>query len=89
MTPNKSGAKQPLEIVVWLVYPNADKTEQQVQDYKTTVEVDVPSAWSTVVDQYQHDPTKFFSYMIPGGAGFTFLAAWWFGGGSVNQRRER
>jgi len=80
VTPNKSGAKQPLEIIVWLVYPNADKTEQQVQNYKTTVQVDVPSVWSTVVDQYQHDPTKFFSYMIPGGAGFTFLAGlvvWW------------
>jgi len=80
VTPNKSGAKQPLEIIVWLVYPNADKTEQQVEDYKTTVEVDVPSVWSTIADNYQHDPTKFFSYMIPGGAGFTFLAGlavWW------------
>jgi hypothetical protein len=80
VTPNSSGERQPLEIVVWLIYPNVDKTEQQVQDYKTTVEVNVPSVWSTIADNYQHDPLKFFSYMIPGGAGFTFLAGlvvWW------------
>lgn len=74
VTPNKSGAKQRLKILASLMYPNTDKTEIQLQDYHTTVEVDVASLWSTVVDDYQHDPLKFFSYMIPGGAGFTFIA---------------
>jgi outer membrane biosynthesis protein TonB len=80
VTPNKSGAKQHLKILASLMYPNTDKTEIQLQDYHTTVEVDVASLWSTVVDDYQHDPMKFFSYMIPGGAGFTFIAGlvvWW------------
>jgi hypothetical protein len=80
VTPNKSGAKQRLKILASLMYPNADKGEIQLQDYHTTVEVDVASLWSTVVDDYQHDPMKFFSYMIPGGAGFTFitgLVVWW------------
>jgi hypothetical protein len=80
VTPNKSGAKQRLKIIASLMYPNADKAEIQLQDYHTTVEVDVASIWSTIVDNYQHDPLKFFSYMIPGGAGFTFIAGlivWW------------
>ena len=80
VTPNKSGAKKRLKILASLMYPNTDKTEIQLPDYTTTVEVDVASLWSTVVDDYQHDPMKFFSYMIPGGAGFTFIAGlvvWW------------
>lgn len=80
VTPNKSGAKQRLKVLVSLMYPNADKSEVPLEDYHTTVEVDVASLWSTVVDDYQHDPMKFFSYMVPGGAGFTFLAGlvvWW------------
>lgn len=80
VTPNKSGAKQRIKILVSLLYPNTDKSEIPLEDYHTTVEVDVASLWSTIVDDYQHDPMKFFSYMIPGGAGFTFIAGlvvWW------------
>ncbi|WP_260702832.1 hypothetical protein [Edaphobacter flagellatus] len=80
VTPNKSGVSQRLKIVGSLMYPNANKTELQLPEYDATVEVDVPSLWSMIVENYQHDPLKWFSYVIPGGAGFTFaagLVVWW------------
>lgn len=74
VTPNASGMKQKMLVRASIVYPGADdKTEQQLPDYTAIVEVDVPSVWTTMKENYQQDPLKWFSYVIPGGAGFTFL----------------
>ena len=57
-----------------VIYPGGDdKTEQQLPDYTAVVEVDVPSYWQMITESYRKDPMKWFGYVIPGGAGFTFL----------------
>jgi hypothetical protein len=81
VTPNSPGAKKRLVVRASVIYPGGDdKTEQQLPDYTAVVEVDVPSYWQMITESYRKDPLKWFSYVIPGGAGFTFLVgagAWW------------
>jgi hypothetical protein len=81
VTPNSPGAKKRLVVRASVIYPGGDdKTEQQLPDYTAVVEVDVPSYWQMITESYRKDPLTWFSYVIPGGAGFTFLVgvgAWW------------
>jgi hypothetical protein len=81
VTPNSPGEKQRLLVRASVIYPGGDdKTQEQLPDYSAVVEVDVPSTWSLIVENYHKDPLKWFSYVIPGGAGFTFLVGivvWW------------
>ncbi|HTD95541.1 MAG TPA: hypothetical protein VK627_01375 [Edaphobacter sp.] len=88
VTPNAPAEKQQLLIRASVIYPAADdRTEQQLPDYTAVVEVEVPSTWKMITESYRKDPLKWFSYVIPGGAGFTFLAGvlvWW-----LKKRKEK
>lgn len=81
VTPNTAGNNLKIEVRASVIYPGGDdKTEQQVETYDATVAVHVQSFWTTVKDYVQEHPLQVFGYMIPGGAGFTFLAGlavWW------------
>ncbi len=81
VTPNTAGNNLKIEVRASVIYPGGDdKTEQQVETYDATVAVHVQSFWTTVKDYVQQHPLQVFGYMIPGGAGFTFLAGvavWW------------
>lgn len=81
VTPSAPGEKQRLLVRASVIYPGTDdRTNQQLPDYSAVVEVDVPSTWALIVENYRKDPLKWFSYVIPGGAGFTFLVGiivWW------------
>ena len=82
VTPNKPGTRQPLHVRAMLIYINPDKTETQteIQSADVSVQVDVPSLWSRIWSSFVIDPSKPLSYIVPGGAGFTFIAGivvWW------------
>jgi hypothetical protein len=82
VTPNKPGTRQPLHVRAMLIYINPDKTETQteIQSADVSVQVDVPSLWSRIWSSFVIDPAKPLSYIVPGGAGFTFIAGivvWW------------
>lgn len=81
VTPNAAANNLKIEVRASVIYPGGDdKTEQQVETYDATVAVHVQSFWTTVKDYVQQHPLQVFGYMIPGGAGFTFLAGvavWW------------
>lgn len=73
VTPNVPGRKQ-LIVRASVIYPGGDeKMQQQLKPYVAVVAVNVPSTWERIVESYHADPLKWFSYVIPGGAGFTFL----------------
>ena len=81
VTPNTAGNNLQLEVRASVIYPGgSDKTEQQVETYDATVAVAVQPFWSTAWDYVREHPLQVLGYLIPGGAGFTFLAGlivWW------------
>jgi hypothetical protein len=80
VTPNTPGKKE-LMVRASVIYPGGDeKMQQQLKPYTAVVAVNVPSLWERIVESYHEDPLKWFSYVVPGGAGFTFLVGivvWW------------
>jgi len=81
VTPNSAGNNLKLEVRASVIYPGTDdKTEQQVETYDAKVAVAVQPFWSTAIHYIRDHPLQVLGYLIPGGAGFTFLAGlvvWW------------
>ena len=51
--PNSPGQKQRLLVRASVIYPGGDdKTQEQLPDYSAVVEVDVPSTWTLIVENY-------------------------------------
>ena len=74
VTPNTPGTKKLLMVRASVIYPGGDdKMAEQLKPYEAVVAVNVPSLWESIRESYRQDPLKWFSYVIPGGAGFTFL----------------
>ena len=77
VTPNTSGKDKLLMVRASVIYPGDEKMSEQLKPYTAVVAVNVPSLWERIVQSYQDDPLKWFSYVVPGGGGFAFLVGIW------------
>jgi hypothetical protein len=80
VTPKYPRKKQTLTIEAWVLYPGASNEYlQQMPAYTGSVDVDA-SVVTNVETSFWNDPSFWIKYMLPGGAGFLFLASivtWW------------
>ena len=64
-----------------LVYPDdPNKADVEITSYTAEVSVQVGSLWEWIKYLFWNDPVGLLKYVLPGGAGFAFVAglvAWW------------
>ena len=81
VTPKEPAADQKLTIRALLVYPNdPNKAAVEITSYTADVSVQVGSVWEWAKYLFWNDPVGLLKYLLPGGAGFAFVAglvAWW------------
>jgi hypothetical protein len=81
VTPKEPSANEKLTIRALLVYPNdPSKAAVEITSYTAEVSVQVGSLWEWAKYLFWNDPVGLLKYLLPGGAGFAFVAglvAWW------------
>jgi hypothetical protein len=81
VTPKQPAADQTLTIHALLVYPDdPNKADVEITSYTAEVSVQVGSLWEWLKYLFWNDPIGLLKYLLPGGAGFAFVAglvAWW------------
>ncbi len=81
VTPKEPSANERLTIRALLVYPNdPNKAAVEITSYTAEVSVQVGSLWEWAKYLFWNDPVGLLKYLLPGGAGFAFVAglvAWW------------
>jgi len=81
VTPKEPAANQKLTIRALLVYPDdPNKADVEITSYTAEVSVQVGSSWEWTKYLFWNDPVGLLKYLLPGGAGFAFVAglvAWW------------
>jgi hypothetical protein len=81
VTPKEPAADQKLTIRALLVYPDdPNKADVEITSYTAEVSVQVGSLWEWVKYLFWNDPMGLVKYLLPGGAGFAFVAGlvvWW------------
>jgi hypothetical protein len=81
VTPKEPATDQKLTIRALLVYPNdPNKADVEITSYTAEVSVQVGSLWEWTKYLFWNDPVGLLKYLLPGGAGFAFVAglvAWW------------
>lgn len=74
VTPNYPAKGQKLVVQAWVLYPDQeDKYAQELPVYTATLDVDA-SLVTNAARGFWSDPGNWVKYMLPGGAGFLFLA---------------
>ncbi len=68
VTPTDAATRQQLQISVFLEYQG--NVEQDVFDKSYLVNVNVQPLTTTIKNDYTQNPTAWFKYVLPGGAGF-------------------
>ena len=79
VTPKQPGKNQRLQIDASVIYPKGNvQMAEQLPSYMATVNVDVPPLAGTIerslLTQFIENPVGALKYILPGGAGFAFLA---------------
>jgi hypothetical protein len=81
VTPKEPATGQKLTIRALLVYPNdPNKAAVEITSYTAEVSVQVGSLWEWIKYLFWNDPVGLLKYLLPGGAGFAFVAGlvvWW------------
>lgn len=81
VTPKEPAKDQKLTIRALLVYSNdPNKADVEITSYTAEVSVQVGSLWEWIKYLFWNDPVGLLKYLLPGGAGFAFVAglvAWW------------
>lgn len=81
VTPKEPAKDQKLTIRALLVYPNdPNKAGVEITSYTAEVSVQVGSLWEWIKYLFWNDPVGLLKYLLPGGAGFAFVAGlvmWW------------
>ena len=81
VTPKAPATDQKLTIRALLVYPNdPNKAAVEITSYTAEVSVQVGSLWEWAKYLFWNDPVGLLKYLLPGGAGFAFVAGlvvWW------------
>jgi hypothetical protein len=81
VTPKEPAVDQKLTIRALLVYPDdPTKPDVQITSYTAEISVQVGSAWEWAKYLFWNDPISLLKYLLPGGAGFAFIAGlvtWW------------
>ena len=81
VTPKEPATDQKLTIRALLVYPNdPNKADVEITSYTAEVSVQVGSLWEWAKYLFWNDPVGLLKYLLPGGAGFAFVAGlvvWW------------
>jgi hypothetical protein len=81
VTPKEPATDQKLTIRALLVYPNdPNKAAVEITSYTAEVSVQVGSLWEWTKYLFWNDPVGLLKYLLPGGAGFAFVAGlvvWW------------
>lgn len=81
VTPKEPATDQKLTIRALLVYPDdPNKADVQITSYTAEISVQVGSLWEWMKYLFWNDPVGLLKYVLPGGAGFAFVAglvAWW------------
>jgi hypothetical protein len=81
VTPKEPATDQKLTIRALLVYPNdPNKAAVEITSYTAEVSVQVGSLWEWAKYLFWNDPVALLKYLLPGGAGFAFVAGlvvWW------------
>jgi|HubBroStandDraft_6_1064221.scaffolds.fasta_scaffold31830_2 hypothetical protein len=81
VTPKEPAKDQRLTIRALLVYPNdPNKAAVEITSYTAEVSVQVGSVWEWAKYLFWNDPVGLVKYLLPGGAGFAFVAGlvvWW------------
>ena len=81
VTPKEPAKDQKLTIRALLVYPNdPNKAAVEITSYTAEVSVQVGSVWEWAKYLLWNDPIGLVKYLLPGGAGFAFVAGlvvWW------------
>jgi hypothetical protein len=81
VTPKEPAKDQKLTIRALLVYPNdPNKAAVEITSYTAEVSVQVGSVWEWTKYLFWNDPVGLVKYLLPGGAGFAFVAGlvvWW------------
>ncbi|HUZ96363.1 MAG TPA: hypothetical protein VMU57_15780 [Edaphobacter sp.] len=79
--PNQPAKNQKLTIEAFMVRTETGEHPQELlPSYVATVNVNVPGFWEWLWETFWNDPAAAIKYVLPGGAGFTALAAlivWW------------
>ena len=74
VTPNYPAKGQKLVVQAWVLYPEQEeKYAQELPVYTATLDVDA-SLVTNAARGFWSDPGNWVKYMLPGGAGFIFLA---------------
>lgn len=74
VTPNYPAKGQKLVVQAWVLYPEQEeKYTQELPVYTATLDVDA-SLVTNAARGFWTDPGNWIKYMLPGGAGFLFLA---------------
>jgi hypothetical protein len=74
VTPNYPAKGQKLVVQAWVLYPDQEeKYAQELPVYTATLDVDA-SLVTNAARGFWSDPGNWVKYMLPGGAGFLFLA---------------
>ena len=89
--PKQPASNQKLTIRAKLVYPDSSgqSVEEEITSYTDTVNVNVPGLWASLRKTFWDDPGAVAKYLLPGGAGFVFLAgvvSWWMKRRTTNQK---
>lgn len=74
VTPEFTAKRQRLLVTAWVIDPDKNITTQEREVYSEYFTVAVPSVWQMFVHTIESDPNYWLHYMLPGGAGFIFLA---------------
>jgi hypothetical protein len=81
VTPKEPAADQKLTIRALLVYPDdPNKADVEITSYTAEVSVQVGSLWEWMKYLFWNNPMGLVKYLLPGGAGFAFVAGlvvWW------------
>jgi hypothetical protein len=81
VTPKEPATDQKLTIRALLIYPNdPGKAAVEITSYTADVSVQVGSVWEWAKYLFWNDPVGLLKYLLPGGAGFAFVAGlvvWW------------
>src|SRR5260370_26841212 len=75
VTPKEPATDQKLTIRALLVYPNdPNKADVEITSYTAEVSVQLGSLWEWAKYLFWNDPVGLLKYLLPGGAGFAFVA---------------
>src|SRR5260370_22037299 len=75
VTPKEPATDQKLTIRALLVYPNdPNKAAVEITSYTAEVSVQLGSLWEWAKYLFWNDPVGLLKYLLPGGAGFAFVA---------------